>query len=198
MWMSFGVAALPRWPVLILGVRSLGPVPDHPERPCKPCGTKKIVLPTTAAVQVRPGANAEESHPSDQITHSALGRETVKSRAIGSIMTHARDFPLESKHHLKQARACRDASRPPVNLSAAISVPCGRQPADPANTAGYKEVQRTPGATRRHCSQILTARRSPIAPRFMQEYSVWCWAPGPLRSECPRVSTSEQPARWPR
>lgn len=139
MWMSFDVAALPKWPVLILDMRSLGPVPDHPERPCKPCGTKKIVLPTTAAV--RPGANAEEYHPSDQITHPIPGRETEKSRAIDSIMTHARVFPLENKHRPKQARACRDASGPPVNLLAAISVPCRRQPADPANTAGCQRCK---------------------------------------------------------
>lgn len=63
-WMSFGIAALPRWPVLNLAVPSFGPVPDRPERPCKPCSTKRL-LPHTAAV--RPGANAEEYHPSNQI-----------------------------------------------------------------------------------------------------------------------------------
>lgn len=172
MWMSFGVAALPRWPVLNLDMLPLGPVPDHPERPCKPCGTEKIVLPTTPM--------PKNTIPATKLPIPFLAARLKRSRAIDSIMTHARVFPSENKHHLKQARACRNASGPPVNLLAAISVPCGRQPADPTNTAWCEKVQRTPGAARRHCSQILTARVSPIAPRFMQEYPVWCWALGPL------------------
>lgn len=62
---------------------------------------------TTTTAAVRPGANAEEYHPSCEITHSSPGRETEKSRALDSIMTHARVFPFENKHRLKQARACR-------------------------------------------------------------------------------------------
>lgn len=37
------------------------------------------------------------------------------------------------------------ASGPPVNLLAAISVPCGRQPADPANTAVCRRGPKNPG-----------------------------------------------------
>lgn len=62
---------------------------------------------TTTTAAVRPGANAEEYHPSYEIPHSSPGRETEKSRALDSIMTHARVFPFENKHRLKQARACR-------------------------------------------------------------------------------------------
>lgn len=70
------------------------------------------------------------------------------------------------------------ASRASVNLLAAISVLTGvREPV--TKQLGAEEKRETLGAARRHCSQILTASRSPIAPRFMQEYPVYCWALGP-------------------